>query len=169
MRRLSFDRVLGPLAGIAMLTAPVAEACTRAVYLGPQGQTVTGRSLDWPEDMRTNLWFFPRGMARDGGLDSGALEWTSLYGSVVASVYEGATATRRSANTSAASSGSTTGGSIRESTFSPGVVWVRLADLDYATNSGVRKLQLDGEPDRDGNQTDEFRPAEPFRFLRLQP
>jgi len=72
--------------------ASTAAACTRAVYLGPEGQTVTGRSMDWQEDMHTNLWIFPRGMARDGGLDAGALEWTSRYGSVVASVYEGATA-----------------------------------------------------------------------------
>jgi len=72
--------------------AATAAACTRAVYLGPEGQTVTGRSMDWQEDMHTNLWIFPRGMARDGGLDAGALEWKSRYGSVVASVYEGATA-----------------------------------------------------------------------------
>ena len=68
------------------------DACTRAVYLGPQGQTVTGRSMDWVEDMQTNLWVFPREMKRDGGLGKGSLEWTSKYGSVVASVYEGGTA-----------------------------------------------------------------------------
>ena len=76
----------------ACLVAAVAHACTRAVYLGPEGQIVTGRSMDWQEDMRTNLWLFPRGMKRDGGLGRGSLEWTSQYGSVVASVYEGATA-----------------------------------------------------------------------------
>lgn len=67
-------------------------ACTRAVYFGKQGQTVTGRSMDWVEDMQTNLWVFPRGMKRDGGLGKGSLEWTSKYGSVAASVYEGGTA-----------------------------------------------------------------------------
>jgi len=69
-----------------------ADACTRAVYLGPQGQTVTGRSMDWVEDMQTNLWVFPRQMKRDGGVGKGSLQWTSKYGSVVASVYEGGTA-----------------------------------------------------------------------------
>jgi len=69
-----------------------ASACTRAVYLGKEGQTVTGRSMDWVEDMHTNLWLFPRGMKRDGGLGKGSFEWTSKYGSVVASVYEGGTA-----------------------------------------------------------------------------
>jgi penicillin V acylase-like amidase (Ntn superfamily) len=80
------------LAIAAAAAALPADACTRAVYLGPDGQTVTGRSMDWQEDMHTNLWIFPRGMTRSGGLDAGSLEWKSLYGSVAASVYEGATA-----------------------------------------------------------------------------
>jgi choloylglycine hydrolase len=69
-----------------------AEACSRAVYLGPEAQIVTGRTMDWSEEMQTNLWIFPRGMKRNGGLGRGSLEWTSQYGSVVASVYEGGTA-----------------------------------------------------------------------------
>lgn len=79
---------------LSVLARPTPEAlgCTRAVYLGPETQTVTGRSMDWVEDMQTNLWIFPRGMKRDGGLGRGSLEWTSKYGSVVASVYEGGSA-----------------------------------------------------------------------------
>jgi choloylglycine hydrolase len=329
--------------------AATAAACTRAVYLGPEGQTVTGRSMDWQEDMHTNLWIFPRGMARDGGLDAGALEWKSRYGSVVASVYEGATADGmnekglvanilylaeseyppaddpRPAVTIAAwtqyvldhhatvaeavedlrketfrvvpvmapngrpgmvhlaisdPSGDSAileyvGGKLRihhgreyqvmtnsplfdqqlalnsywqeiggtvmlpgtnraadrfarasfyinacrqsadpreavadvfsvirnvgvprgittpdkpnisstiwrtvadqkqlvyyyESTFSPSVVWVKFAGLDFRPEAGVRKLQLDGQPDRAGDQTRGFEPAKPFRFLRQQ-
>jgi choloylglycine hydrolase len=88
---------LAPLCVVAALVVlvfvtPAADACTRAVYFGQEGQTVTGRSMDWTEDMKTNLWVFPRGMKRDGGLGKGSLEWTSKHGSVVASVYEGATA-----------------------------------------------------------------------------
>lgn len=66
--------------------------CTRAVYLGPEGETVTGRTMDWKEDLQSNLWIFPRGMSRDGGLGEASLSWTSQYGSVVASLYEGGTA-----------------------------------------------------------------------------
>lgn len=69
-----------------------AFACSRAVYLGLEGQVVTGRTMDWREDLQSNLWIFPRGMKRDGGLGKGSLEWTSKYGSVVASIYEGGTA-----------------------------------------------------------------------------
>jgi penicillin V acylase-like amidase (Ntn superfamily) len=71
---------------------PEANACTRAVYLGKEGQTVTGRTMDWTEDMQTNMWVFPRGMKRDGGVGKGSLEWTSKHGSVIASIYEGGTA-----------------------------------------------------------------------------
>jgi len=339
--------LLGLAIASAALAATTAEACTRAVYLGPDGQVVTGRSMDWQEDMHTNLWIFPRGMARDGGLDSGAVQWKSLYGSVVASVYEGATAdgmnekglvanilylaeseyppatdtrpvitvcawtqyvldrfatvaeaveelrketfrvqaittpngrpgtvhlaisdpsgdsaifeyvggklvvhhgrqyqvmtnsplfdqqlalnryweeiggtvmlpgTNRAADRFARASfyvnacqqsadpreavadvfsvmrnvgvprgistpdkpniASTIWRTVAdqkqrvyyyESTFSPSVVWVKFADLDFGPESGVRKLQLDGDPDRAGNQTREFQPAVPFRFLR---
>lgn len=66
--------------------------CTRAVYFGKDNQTVTGRTMDWKEEMHTNLWIFPRGMDRDGGLGEDALTWTSRYGSLVASIYEGGTA-----------------------------------------------------------------------------
>lgn len=54
------------LAGaLASSLVPVAQACTRAVYLGSDATVITGRSMDWMEDMRTNLWAFPAGMARD--------------------------------------------------------------------------------------------------------
>lgn len=69
-----------------------AVACSRAVYFGLEGQTVTGRTMDWVEDMHTNLWIFPRGMRRDGGMGDKGYKWTSKYGSVVASVYEAGTA-----------------------------------------------------------------------------
>lgn len=77
---------------VSALRVPHADACTRAVYLGKEQQVVTGRSMDWTEDMQANLWAFPRGLKRDGGLGTGSLEWTSKYGSMATSVYEGATA-----------------------------------------------------------------------------
>jgi choloylglycine hydrolase len=70
----------------------VARGCTRAVYLGKNGQIVTGRSMDWQEDLHSNLWIFPRGMERDSGLKKNSFKWTSKYGSVVTSIYEGGTA-----------------------------------------------------------------------------
>lgn len=95
--RQAFARllVLPPIAvGLLVclvLLASVAEACTRAVYFGKEGQTVTGRSMDWAEDMYSNLWIFPRGMERNGGLGEKSLTWTSRYGSVITSGYEAGT------------------------------------------------------------------------------
>jgi choloylglycine hydrolase len=71
---------------------PSALACTRALYFGKEGQIVTGRTMDWVEDMQSNLWIFPRGMARGGEMSKKSLKWTSKYGSVVASGYEVGTA-----------------------------------------------------------------------------
>jgi penicillin V acylase-like amidase (Ntn superfamily) len=91
-RRPLFVTMTASMVALSPVLSTPAVACTRAVYLGKEGQTVTGRTMDWREDMRTNLWIFPRGMARDGGLGDRSLKWTSKYGSVVASVYEGGTA-----------------------------------------------------------------------------
>ncbi len=79
---------------LSILLPPIqtASACSRAVYYGKEGQTVTGRTMDWKEDMQTNLWVFPRGMQRDGGMGEQGFTWTSLFGSLVASVYEAGTA-----------------------------------------------------------------------------
>ena len=52
--------------GLAALPIPLSHACTRVVYLGPEGMVITARSMDWQSDLGSNLWSFPRGMARDG-------------------------------------------------------------------------------------------------------
>jgi len=75
-------------AAFAATSLSPAAACTRAVYIGTQDTVMTGRSMDWAEDMHTNLWAFPRGIERDGAAGSNTPKWTSKYGSVVASGYE---------------------------------------------------------------------------------
>ena len=69
-----------------------AQACTRAVYLGPDDRVLTGRSMDWKLPMVSNLWAFPRGMARAGATGARSIEWTSRYGSLVVSGYDISTA-----------------------------------------------------------------------------
>lgn len=49
---------------------------------------VVARNMDWLEDMKTNLWLFPRGMNREGLARKNSLSWTSKYGSVIASAYD---------------------------------------------------------------------------------
>ena len=64
------------------------EACTRAVYVGTDNTVVTGRTMDWSENMYSNIWLFPRGMERDGAVAGNSLKWKSKYGSIVTSAYE---------------------------------------------------------------------------------
>ncbi|MBX3584282.1 MAG: linear amide C-N hydrolase [Rhizobiaceae bacterium] len=75
-------------AALAATSLSPAAACTRAVYMGTADTVITGRSMDWAEDMHTNLWAFPRGVERDGAAGANTPKWTAKYGSVVASGYE---------------------------------------------------------------------------------
>ena len=81
-----------PVLLAALVAGPVAEACTRAVYLGPDDRVLTGRSMDWKLPMTSNLWVFPRGMERDGVAGPRSATWTSTYGSLVVTGYDIATA-----------------------------------------------------------------------------
>jgi choloylglycine hydrolase len=83
---------LATLLSTSLLTAAVSEACSRAVYFGKEGQTVTGRTMDWfVSDMDTNLWLYPRGLERSSNTKA-PFTWKSKYGSVVTTIYEGAAA-----------------------------------------------------------------------------
>lgn len=72
----------------SLAATPSAGACTRLVYLGAHDDVITARSMDWKTDVATNLWIFPRGMARNGQAGPNSVTWTSKYGSVIASGYE---------------------------------------------------------------------------------
>ncbi len=78
------------LTGALAAATPVAvsNACTRVVYKGLNGTILTARSMDWKEDIKTNLWIFPRGMQRNGETGTNTVKWTSRYGSVISSGYD---------------------------------------------------------------------------------
>ena len=76
------------LAGSLVLSPVNADACTRVVYLGPNADVITARSMDWNSDIATNLWIFPKGMERSGEAGRNSLRWTSKYGSVIASGFD---------------------------------------------------------------------------------
>lgn len=73
------------------LFATEAEACTRVVYKGPENLIVTARSMDWKDEIPANLWSFPRNMKRSGSVGPSSIQWTSKYGSVIASAWDIAT------------------------------------------------------------------------------
>jgi len=69
-----------------------AEACTRALYVSKDGTVIVGRSMDWGEDMKSNMWVLPRGMKRDGRGGKNTIAWESRYGSLIVSAYDIGTA-----------------------------------------------------------------------------
>ena len=83
------------LVGVALVLAAVSlgsiqpvEACTRAVYIGPDQMVITGRTMDWKEDIMTNIYVFPRGIQRAGHNKDKTVNWTAKYGSVIATGYD---------------------------------------------------------------------------------
>lgn len=86
-----FFRMIGIPVLALCLTASQSFACTRAVYLGPEGRVLTGRTMDWKLPMTSNLWVFPRGMKRDGAAGPRSVEWTSRFGSMIVTGYDIAT------------------------------------------------------------------------------
>lgn len=82
------------LASVMVFTSAISKsnACTRILYETATNSYIVGRTMDWYDDTGTDLWAFPRGMARDGGAGPGSIKWTSKYGSVVADIYDLATA-----------------------------------------------------------------------------
>lgn len=76
------------LAAITFGYVKPADACTRAVYIGPDQMVITGRTMDWKEDIMSNIYVFPRGIQRAGHNKEKTVNWTSKYGSVIATGYD---------------------------------------------------------------------------------
>jgi choloylglycine hydrolase len=95
MTRNLFAKLSSSLIALMSLTSflsPQAEACTRALFTGSDDLVITGRSMDWLEDMHSDLWVFPRGIQRNGSAGPHSITWTSLYGSLIVSSYNVGTA-----------------------------------------------------------------------------
>ncbi len=75
--------------------------------------------MDWKLEIGSNLWAFPRGMRRTGAAGPDSVEWTSRYGSVVATGYDICT----------------TDG-VNEAGLAANVLW--LAESEYPPNRGER-------------------------------
>ena len=77
---------------VACIVLPFqALSCSRVLW-NDNGQTVAvGRSMDWFEDMKTDLWAFSRGTQREGQAGNNSLKWTSKYGSLAATAYNSMT------------------------------------------------------------------------------
>jgi len=81
------------IAAIVVIAAPApADASTRALYVSKDGTVIVGRSMDWGEDMMSNMWVLPRGEKRDGRGGKNTIWWVSKYGSLIVSAYDIGTA-----------------------------------------------------------------------------
>jgi penicillin V acylase-like amidase (Ntn superfamily) len=89
MKTHSFRNSMLAMATVTAISAPLLSyACTRTLYVGAGNTVITGRNMDWKEDMASNLWIFPAGIAKDGAAGEHSIKWTSKYGSVIVSGYE---------------------------------------------------------------------------------
>lgn len=85
---LFFGIAVAAAAGLSFVGSPQADACTRVTFKNSAGDVFTGRTLDWKNEIGTNLYVMPRGIERKSYDDDRAITWTSQYGSVVAVGYD---------------------------------------------------------------------------------
>lgn len=76
------------LAVVAAAGTDTADACTRIVYSGNDSLYVVARSLDWKTPIPTNVYVYPRGIAKQSSDLPDAIKWTSKYGAVYAVGYD---------------------------------------------------------------------------------
>lgn len=86
MRKTFLFSIISLATFFQCVTTPV-NACTRFTYINAHHVVITARSMDWVEDLHTDLWAFPAGMKRVGGTATNSVAWTSKYGSVIAAGY----------------------------------------------------------------------------------
>lgn len=89
MKNFYLNTMAAFIATTLMSVSPrLAEACTRALYVAKDGTVIVGRSMDWGEDMMSNMWVLPRGMKRDGRGGKNTISWKSKYGSLIVTAYD---------------------------------------------------------------------------------
>jgi penicillin V acylase-like amidase (Ntn superfamily) len=88
MKITNHSSLVALVSTLAIAIQTPTDACTRALYVAKDGTILTGRSMDWGEDMHTNMWVLPTGMKRDGMGGANSIQWESKYGSLVVSAYD---------------------------------------------------------------------------------
>ncbi|HSR13657.1 MAG TPA: linear amide C-N hydrolase [Thermodesulfobacteriota bacterium] len=88
MIKIRFSAVLLSVFLLPLVIPPEALDCSRVMWAEDGYPVLVGRTMDWFEDIRTNLWVLPRGISRDGGAGENSLRWTAKHGSLVATAYD---------------------------------------------------------------------------------
>jgi choloylglycine hydrolase len=96
-RRVRAGGVVALLAGLSLVVAAGATACTRVLWNDNSVAVLASRSMDWWGSSQSRLHVMPRGLQKSGasfGKDKIVTEnparWTSKYGSVVVGNYDAA-------------------------------------------------------------------------------
>jgi len=155
LRQLS----LGIFAAIAVVffcpaAHDAASACTRTLYVGADNTVITGRNMDWEEDMGSNLWVFPAGMKRDGA--AGPRSVASPEEPNIASTLWRTVSDHKNLVY------------YFDSATLPDTFWVTLSKLDLKPGAPVKKLTIAGGAVFAGDVSALFVRAEPFKFLPAQ-
>jgi penicillin V acylase-like amidase (Ntn superfamily) len=86
MPRPRLHKALVVAAALGLIAVPpVALACSRITWTGPDRQVITGRSMDWPYGFDSHFHVTPRGEIIDGAGGVNSLRFKTRYGSVVVS------------------------------------------------------------------------------------
>lgn len=78
----------------SLLTLTASEtnfSCSRILHADKNQSVMVARSMDWSEEMNTNLFVYPAGVFHQGGNEVNPLRWISHYGSMVTTVYSNIT------------------------------------------------------------------------------
>ena len=135
------------------------------------GSVMTLRSMDWKNEIKSNISVLPRGMARDGAAGPDSQTWTSRYGSVASTAFDIVTADGMN---EAGLVVSTTRwrtvpdhANLRysfESTLSRKVFWRDVNAIDLSEGAPVRTLPLTDGSVYAGAASASLQGAAPFDF-----
>ncbi|KIV98097.1 hypothetical protein, variant [Exophiala mesophila] len=79
----------GYLVGSLLVLSSVVSACSRVTYHAKVDERITiGRSMDFVASTNASIYIFPAGIERNGSVEVNPLQWTSKYGSMVATMYD---------------------------------------------------------------------------------
>jgi len=73
---------------ITLFWNSISYPCTRVLYAKPNQTVLVGNTMDWHEDMQTNLWIYPQGLKHTGMTSNLSVQWISIYGSIAATAYD---------------------------------------------------------------------------------
>jgi len=79
MKKTAFATLVGCTLALA-ISIPIAKACSRITWIGPDGLVITGRSMDWPYSFNSHFYIYPRGTVYNGAGGENSHTWTGNYG-----------------------------------------------------------------------------------------